>query len=190
MAKSKLKEVQIQVAPGVIVTAEISDIGELKSILDELDSAGYKPTTESVDVKPIIEKQKGRKDNGDSPDSRVEIRADITAGLLNKLNILAFKDDVPQLLRPSNFSKVSDAALTLLFAVEIGLKTSSIPFDDLKAIYDEQNIKSGSPLTMLLTNLKNAGYIDKRMYSADRTVRLTAKGEQKAIKVLKALVAE
>ena len=190
MAKAKLKEVQIQVAPGVIVTAEISDVGELKNILGDLEKAGYAPTVESTDATPKIEVQKDRGESSDSPASKVEIRANITAGLLSKSNILAFKDDVPQLLRPNNFTSVSDAALALLFAVETGLKTSSIPFDDFKAIYDEQNIKSGSPLTMLLTNLKNAGYIDKRMYSKDRTVRLTAKGEQKAIKVLKALVTE
>ena len=188
MAKSKLKEVQIQVAPGVIVTAEITDVEELKSILGELKTAGYEPTAEVTEIKPKAQVKKDRIDSDDSPASRVEIRASITAGSLSKSNILVFKDNVPQMLRPNNFNSVSDATLTLLFAVEIGLKRSSVSFDDFKALYDEQNIKSGSPLTMLLTNLKNAGNIDKGKYAADRTVRLTGKGEKKAIEVLKALV--
>jgi Mn-dependent DtxR family transcriptional regulator len=41
---------------------------------------------------------------------------------------------------------------------------------------------------MLLSNLKNSNYIDKKAYSTDRTLTLTAKGEKKAIEVLKSLI--
>jgi hypothetical protein len=60
-------------------------------------------------------------------------------------------------------------------------------YDDFKDLYDAQNIKSGSSLPVLLTNLRNAGYIDKKTYSADQTIRLTAKGSNKAEDVIKAL---
>lgn len=188
MAKAKLKEIQIQVAPGVTVVAEISDIGELKGILSELKKAGYEPAPDVKQVTAVRKEIDTGKSLDETPASRVEMRAGISEGSLNKNNLLTFKDDVPQILRPGDFVSVSDATLVLLFAIERGLITSSISFEDFKAIYDEQNIKSGSPLTMMLTNMKNAGYINKSMYSSDRTVRLTGKGEKKAIGVLKNLV--
>jgi Mn-dependent DtxR family transcriptional regulator len=40
---------------------------------------------------------------------------------------------------------------------------------------------------MLLTNLRNAGYVDKKAYAVDRTVRLTAKGATKAEEVIQGL---
>ncbi len=40
---------------------------------------------------------------------------------------------------------------------------------------------------MLLTNLRNVGYIDKKAYGADRTERLTAKGANKAEAVIKTI---
>ena len=38
---------------------------------------------------------------------------------------------------------------------------------------------------MRLTDLRNSGYLDKRVYSVGRELRLTAKGEKKAVEVLK-----
>ena len=71
--------------------------------------------------------------------------------------------------------------------MEIGLKRSAVSFDDFEDLHDAQNIKSGTPLPMLMTNLRNAGYIDKKAYATDRTVRLTAKGAAKAEQVITAL---
>lgn len=188
--KVKVREVRVQVAPGVTLVAEIDDISGLKSLLSELKEHGFKPTAEISAQEP---KKPDRKDtkpgdgSGDSSAQMVEVRSGISPGSLRKSNVLGFKDDVPQLLRPGAFSSVSDATLTLIYSIEVGLKSSSISFDNFKALFDDQNIKSGSPLSMLLNNLKNSGYIDKRMYGADRTIRLTAKGEKKAIEVLKEL---
>ena len=50
---------------------------------------------------------------------------------------------------------------------------------------EAQNIKSGSPLAMLITNLKNSSYIDKKVYTEDKCLRLTAKGEKQAIDAIK-----
>lgn len=91
-------------------------------------------------------------------------------------------------MKPTLFNAVSDAALVLLFSVEAGLKRSSIEYEAFKGLYESQNIKSGSSLPMLLNNLKNANYIDKKTYDSDRTVRLTAKGEKRAINVLKEVI--
>ena len=123
----------------------------------------------------------------ESPVGRIETRAGLPSGKLASAKVLAFKDGNPQLLCPAAFPSVSDATLFLLYAVEIGLKKPSIPYDDFKDLYDAQNIKSGTALPMLLTNLRNAGYVDRKVYGADRTVRLTAKGATKAEEVIKGL---
>jgi len=38
---------------------------------------------------------------------------------------------------------------------------------------------------MILNNLKNAGYVDKKAYEENRILLLTAKGERKGIEVVK-----
>jgi hypothetical protein len=103
---------------------------------------------------------------------------------------LAFKDDVPQLLRPSAFNKAMEAALVLLHAVETGLRNSTIEYESFKALYEDQNIKSGTPLSMLITNLRNLGYLDKKEYRDSRKLRLTPKGDKKAIEILKKLISQ
>jgi hypothetical protein len=92
---------------------------------------------------------------------------------------------VPQLLRPSTFPSVSDATLALIYALEVGVRNTNIAYEDFKAVFDAQNIKTGTPLPMLLSNLKNSGYVDRAAYGSNRTVRLTAKGEKKAEEVLR-----
>lgn len=63
-----------------------------------------------------------------------------------------------------------------------------VNYDDFAALYGAQNLKSGSPLSMPITNVRNAGYLDSRAYSDGRRLRLTAKGDQKAVQVLKRLM--
>ncbi|MCG3114103.1 MAG: hypothetical protein LLH30_00305 [Candidatus Manganitrophus sp. SA1] len=179
----KIREVHIEVQPGVTLVADVSSVEDLKSLLQDL--AAEKLLTLSSWPTKKSEKQ-GEQLNGDDPSMRIEQRADLSAGALKKSNILAFKDNVPQLLKPNSFN-ISDATLVLLFCVEVGLKNSTVDFELFKGLYEDQNLKSGSPLTMLLTNLRNSGYLDKKMYAKDRNLRLTAKGEKKAIEVLKTL---
>lgn len=169
-----------------MLTAEISSPAELKQLLDDLQEEGFASAT-PVDKSRRIDSRHPEPPVGESPISRIETRTSLASGKLASAKVLAFKDENPQLLRPAAFASVSDATLSLLYAVEIGLNKPSIPYDDFKDLYDAQNIKSGSALPMLLTNLRNAGYVDKKAYAVDRTVRLTAKGTAKAEEVIKGL---
>lgn len=182
----KLKEVQVTLASGGVVTADIESIEDLKKLLKDLEHLGVEPPKEREPRES--DSGAGGAESADTPEALVETRASLTKGTLRAKQVLAFKDGVPQLLRPNAFTSVSDASLALLFAVEAGLKKNSLEFDAFKGLYESQNIKSGSPVSMLLTNLRNAKYLDSKLYAADRKVRLTAKGETKAIEVLKAMV--
>ena len=180
----KYRELHIEIGEGIKLIVDVATKADIKAALSDLKDFGLalnsisnheKQPTSNVATSPMVD---------DSPDTRIEVRSGLDNGSLRKKNVLAYKDGIPQLLRPASFPSVSDAALILIFCVEAGLKKPSVSFDDFKALYDAQNIKSGSPLSMLLNNLKNAGYIDKNQYGQDRTIRLTAKGEKKAIDVL------
>lgn len=179
----RFREARIRVAPGVVLVAEISSARSLKQLLMDLQSEDIVPAKSPK----IADKNKDEGDskNADNPLSRVAIRSGIPIRDLENSNTLVFKDGVPQLLRPSAFGSVSDATLVLLYCLEVGLKINPVVFDSFKAVYEGQNIKSGSPLSMLLTNLRGAGYLDKVLYSSGRKLRLTGKGEKKATEVLK-----
>lgn len=186
MASYKITGVTIEVRPGVVLSAEIASPAELRQLLDDLHEEGFGAAMPvDKDRRPISSRVEASGE--ESPVSRIEIRASLSPGGLSKAKVLAFKDGNPQLLRPATFASVSDATLALLYSVEIGLKKPSIPYDDFKDLYDAQNIKSGTALPMLLTNLRKAGYVDKKAYATDRTVRLTAKGATKAEEVIKGL---
>lgn len=186
MASYKITGVTVEVKPGVTLTAEVSSPAELKQLLEDLREEGFASATVTEGKGAPLRPQPERPVD-ESPIARIETRASLASGKLASAKVLAFKDGNPQLLRPGAFASVSDTTLSLLYAVEIGLKKPSIPYDDFKDLYDAQNIKSGSALPMLLTNLRNAGYIDKKAYTADRTLRLTAKGATKAEEVIKGL---
>ena len=186
MSSYKITGVRVEVRPGLTITAEVGTASEIKDLLDDLKAEGFEAA-----LAPEKTRRPSRAASDaaveESPVHRIETRASLAPGKLAAANILGFKDDVPQLLRPGAFSSISDATLSLLYAVEIGLKRFSVAFDDFKDLYDAQNIKSGTPLPMLMTNLRNAGYIDKKAYATDRTVSLTAKGVAKAEQVITAL---
>ena len=185
-----LKEVHIELQSGVKLVAEISSFEALQNLLAELKSRNLSAVLKKEFKQ---EKEEGKKETElppDTPAGRVEVNAGLTKGSLSKSNILAFKDDVPQLLRPSAFKTVVEASLILLHAVETGLRNSALEYDTFKALYEAQNIKSGTPLAMLMTNLRNAGYLDKKEYHNSRKLRLTPKGDKKAIEILKTLVSQ
>jgi hypothetical protein len=186
MANYKITGVTIEVRPGVTLTAEISSPAELRQLLDALDEEGFSNAT-STTKRREAPANAPEAASEESPIGRIEARTGLPSGKLASAKVLAFKDGVPQLLRPGALASVSDATLSLLYAAEIGLQKPSIPYDDFKDLFDAQNIKSGTALPMLLTNLRNAGYVDKKAYAADRTVRLTAKGATKAEEVIKGL---
>lgn len=183
----KLKEIQVTLRNGVVVTADVTAIEEIRDLLKDL--RGIEVDSATIQRAETAREQDGAgQAGGDIPESLIETRAGLVPGSLRSKNILAFKDGVPQLLRPSAFSSVADASVVLLFSVEAGLKKNGLEFDAFKGLYELQNIKSGSPVSMLLTNLRNAHYLDSKLYSSDRRVVLTAKGETKAIDVLKILL--
>ena len=187
MASYKITAVMVEVKPGVTMTVELSSPADLKQLLADLEKEGFKAAT-VVDRKTETRTPSPPPSEPDeTPASRIETRISLAPGKLAAAKLIAFKEGNPQLLRPGAFESVSDTTLSLLYVAEIGRKKSSMSYDDLKDLYDAQNIKSGSSLPMLLTNLRNAGYIDKKAYGADRTIRLTPKGATKAEQVIKAL---
>ena len=177
------KEVQVTLQPGVTLVVQVENISALKKLLKDLQSAQIFSQQIFIEAKPKIDQQ----DSDDTPEHRIEIKADLPSGKIAGSNILAFKDNVPELPKASALS-VTDAVLILLFALETGLKKSKIDYETFKALYEAQNIKSGSPLAMLITNFKNSSYIDKKIYTEEKGLRLTAKGEKQAIDALKKAV--
>lgn len=195
-ADYRIREVRVDLGSGVVVIAEVVSIEGIGALVEDLRSKGLEPTgfDEDISRKTEAKKQPTGKipkagSDEDSPAGLVEVRVGLAAGSLLSAKVLAFKDGVPQLLRPSTFPTVSDATIALIYALEIGVRNTKIAYEDFEAVFDAQNIKTGTPLPMLLSNLKNAGYVDKAAYGSNRTVRLTAKGEQKAEQVLKSACA-
>ncbi|HIJ66174.1 MAG TPA: hypothetical protein HPP77_09530 [Candidatus Hydrogenedentes bacterium] len=186
--KYTLREVRVQVQPGVTLIADVASIDSISVLLADLKSKDLKPVPREQDPTGQELAQPGA-ETAETPDSRVEVNAGIPIGTLAKKNILAFKEDVPQLLRPSAFDTVTEAALLLLHSVETGLRNQEIGYESFKGLFEGQNVKSGTPLSMLMTNLRNSGYLDKNAYKNGRRLRLTAKGDKRAIEILKGFVA-
>lgn len=184
--KYTLREVRVEILPGVYLIADVTSLDGLSQLLADLKNA-------SLLTPQPPKKQEGKKEQeqkvitpfDDTPAGKIETNAQIPAGSLLSKNVLAFKDDLPQFLRPSAFKAATEAALVLIHAVETGLKTTFIDYDSFKGLYESQNIKSGTPLPMLLTNLRNSGYLDKKMYKDGRQLRLTPKGDKRAIEILR-----
>lgn len=189
--KIKLKELHVTIQEGVVLKIDVSSIEDVKEALDQLTKADF------IKIADAGGAQKNDKAGaappppptpaGDDPISAIETRAELAKGALTAKNILAIKDGIPQLLKPNSFDNVTDALLVLLFATEITLKNAKMEYDALKSLYEGQGIKSGSSFALLLNNLKNAQYIDKKLYDTNRTISLTAKGEKSAIDILKRL---
>jgi len=185
----KLKELKIIIRPGVELTAIVDSISDVTKLLEDLKKENF----ESVTIKPP---ELGAPplppnlnlNNFDDPHSKIELQASLQSNSLIEKKVLAFKDNIPQLLRPNIFGNTTEALLVLLYAIEVGLNKKSIEYDAFKSLYDGQNIKSGSSLSMLLNNLKNSQYIDKNTYDKDRTIILTAKGAQKGVEILNIII--
>jgi hypothetical protein len=166
------------------VIAEVDSLQGVKSLLNDLAGASLPVEKPGEPVHVLPPSAAKSQPDADDPASRVETKASLAPGSLAKTKLVAFKENAPQLLRPNTFENVTDALLVLLFAVETGLRTSKIPYDSFKGLFEAQNIKSGTPMRILLSNLRNAGYLDKTAYASEKTLSLTAKGETKAIEVL------
>jgi hypothetical protein len=189
--KYKIKEVNVALTNGITVKVEIEKIENLKDLIDDLKTIGLldlsaKPAGKAE--QPIRNKKEKEEDEvDDNPLSKIEIRADLDAGILTSKKVLGFKNGIPQLFKPGGIAP-TESLLVLLFAIENGLNVTKIAFDEFKAIFEGQGIKSGTPLNMLTTNVKNANYIDKKTYDNDRHLTLSSKGADKAKEILKKLV--
>lgn len=178
---------EISLSGGVKVVADVSTAAGITELLRDLKAAGFgEPIADSNNEAMVAERRK-RIDDLEDPARRVEMQAGLDAGRLAGAKILAVKDGIPQLLQKSIFPTVTDAILVLMYTLEVGLKQNPVGYEEFAALFESQNLKAGSPLSMLVTNLRNAGYLDKRAYSDGRKLRLAAKGESKAVEVLKKL---
>ena len=176
---------EVLLAGGVKVNADVTSINDIKSLLTDLKGAGLGDLVQAEDTSGAV--STGRKSESDDPAKRIETQAGIEEGRLSGAKILAIKDDIPQLLQKTIFTSVTDAVLVLMYALEVGLKRKSVNYDDFVPLFEAQQLKAGSPLSMLVNNIRNAGYFDGRAYADGRKLRLTAKGETKAVEVLKKL---
>ncbi len=189
--KYKIKEVNVALTNGITVKVEIEKIEDLKDLIDDLKNIGLLDLTAKPADKgeQSIKNKREKEENSDddNPLSKVELRADLDEGILTSKKVLGFKNGIPQLFKPGSIAP-TESLLVLLFAIENGLNLTKISFDEFKAVFEGQGIKSGTPLNMLTTNVKNSNYIDKKTYDNDRHLTLSSKGADKAKEILKKLV--
>jgi hypothetical protein len=187
----EIKEIHVNLADGVKVVATVTSIEGIKALIGVLRSEKLVSLTPPLPERPhgTPSPPAPKPQAKDTSEAKMETRAALQAGSLAKTKLIAFKDNIPQLLRPTVL-KPTDAVVILLFAVEAGLGNTKMDYQSFKDLYDAQNIKSGSPLAMKLTDLRNGGYIDKKSYSSDRSILLTAKGERKAIEVIRNFISQ
>jgi hypothetical protein len=174
---------EISLPNGLKIVADVSTIDGIRKLIEDLQGTEFAPTS---DNKGPGEGQRNREEEQD-PIKRMEMQAGLQSGCLLSAKILAIKDSTPQILRRSLFGNLTEAILVLMFALETGLRQNPVNYEAFSSLFEGQNLKSGSPLSMLITNLRNAGYLDNRAYTDGRNLRLTAKGDTKAIEVLKRL---
>jgi hypothetical protein len=179
-----ITHVEISIANGLKVGADVSSIDGIRQLLEDLQGTELAPVKR--DRQPLEEPGSVREEVQD-PIKRIEAQAGLESGHLLGAKILAIKDGTPQILQRSLFGNLTEAILVLMFALETGLRQNPVNYEAFSSLFEGQNLKSGSPLSMLITNLRNAGYLDNRAYTDGRNLRLTAKGDAKAIEVLKRL---
>jgi hypothetical protein len=182
----RICQVEVTLKEGITITAEVSSIEAVQKLLSDVKQANIGSNGFGAARRDTLPLQDDNRSIPSSPLAKMEVRAGLETGKL-KSSLVAFKDEIPQLLTPKIFGNNTDAVLVLLYAIEAGLGRTQILYDDFKDVFELQNLKTGSPLAMILTNLRNAGYLDKKAHLDGRNLRLTAKGEQKAIEVIGAL---
>ena len=175
---------EISLPNGLKVVADVSTIDGIRKLVEDLQ--GTELTGIKADDERLGERLVDREETQD-PIKRIEMQAELQSGCLLSAKILAIKVGTPQILQRSLFGNLTEAILVLMFALETGLRQNPVNYEAFSSLFEGQNLKSGSPLSMLITNLRNAGYLDNRAYTDGRNLRLTAKGDTKAIEVLKRL---
>lgn len=177
---------EISLDSGAKIIADVSSLDDIKKLLTDIRTAGMgEPIAETQATDSVNKAKNSPATQIDDPTQRIETQVGLEAGRLATAKILAIKNGIPQFIQKSLFPSVTDAILVLLYALEVGLRQNPIQYETFVSIFDAQNLKSGSPLSMLMTNLRKATYLDSRAYADGRKLRLTAKGDAKAVEVLK-----
>ena len=162
----------------------LSCLEKIKAQLIKFDKLFY--AEQSPIITPGVQQQAVVVDVDDPFEKVANMLDNVALVDLQTKKIFSVKDQNAQLLKPNQFKKVTDAICVLLFILETGIGKKDIKYDVFRDIFESQNIKSGSPLTMLMNNIKGAKYIDAKKYKA-KTVSLTPKGQEQAIEVLNKL---
>lgn len=178
----KLQDVEVRLVSGVVLRATIESLDGARAFLEDVKKAKL-GEPEVIQERPQTTKDHDVDEHARlNPVDLMESKAGLKKGALKPL--VAVKDETPQILSPRVFKKTTDGVLALIFAAETGLRKGVIEYDHFSRIFEQQNLKCGSPLSMLLKNLRQTGYLDRKTYADGRRIRLTGKGETKAIEVL------
>lgn len=162
----------------------ISSLSNIEKIKDQLIKFDKIFCQERVPAAAVSAPRQTGSLESDGPFEKIANMLDkVTVEDLKTRKIFSIKDQNVQLLKPNQFKNVTDAICVLLFILETGFGSRDIKYEIFRDIYESQNIKSGSPLTMLMTNMKVAKYIDAKKYNS-KIVSLTPKGQEQAILVL------
>jgi hypothetical protein len=153
----------------------------ISSILDELSKSERKlPSWAKAMAAPPVEKAApaAKMTPREDPLERIALRLDVPGDKLRTANLFGVKGDKVQILKTQKFT-ASEAVMAICLVSETGLGRPALSYEDLKEAFQESSIKSKSPLYMIISNLGNLGYIDKKRYDSQAEVVLTAKGEAK-----------
>lgn len=186
-APYKIRELQIPVEGGAMVIIEVGSLDGVRAALEAFSESGLAvaaPIRPPAPPTPATPSTEDNGDDGESPEARIAQQIGATTADVTKAGLLGFKNSTPQILKPQDHS-VTDALVLLLYAMEVGQGTTKVAYEDFKELYEAQNIKSNSPLSMRITDLRNGGYVDKKIYKQDRSLSLTAKGQKKAVEYIK-----
>lgn len=186
MAEENALEVTVTIesAPlriAVTKRCAIGDVGKtVDAILAELATTNRKlPQWAKVSVAPVpITAPVTVAPSAEDPTERVANRLDIDAAKLRDAKLFGIKGEKVQIFKAQKFAPF-EAVLAISFVSEIGIGKTALSYEELKEAYQESHIKSGSPLYMIISNIGNQGYIDKKRYESQKEIVLIAKGVEK-----------
>lgn len=175
-SKTKLDQIEVIISSFIDSLDKCSK--KIKKIASEERPASPAP-------KPLVEKRKEPKaeiDEKEDPLKKVSLRLEMDYEKLNKEQLFGTKEGRVQIFKPKFSPK--DALLVITFIYEIGLGNTSIPYEELKETFRNSNIKSKSPLYLIIFNAAKSGYIDKQRYDTQKEITLSPKGEARVKKII------
>ncbi|MFA5856511.1 MAG: hypothetical protein WC867_04075 [Candidatus Pacearchaeota archaeon] len=136
-------------------------------------------------AKSVVEVKKDEIKNPtlEDPINKIALKLDLNYEKLNKATLFGIKSGKVQIIKTQKFTP-KDALLVITFLYEECLGNPAIPYEELKEFFQLSNIKSGTPLYMIISNSAGAGYIDKQRYDSQKEITLTAKGLKQVKKII------